>query len=115
MVLLSAAMWAGRFYVVYHYSLAPESLKAYLARLSSKPPFSFEYCDVLAESPAEEGDAVIKFNFTLFQCPECKNELLKSDATAKHGNKWVALRELCGAQAVPPGTSLMTAFGKQAA
>lgn len=195
MVLLSTAMWAGRFFVVYHYSHAaevipfadymkeylthlkfkrsghsdtniglfgygvaalqwlgfvgpaiiyffilrskaycencgkffkkmatlkkqfgtPGSMKDYLAKLASKPPFSFEYCDVLAENPMEEGSANIKLNFTLLQCPECKSELLKSDAMAKHGNKWVALKELGFMQKVPPGTSLMTAFGKQAA
>ncbi len=90
-----------------------EEFKLYLEKLRSKPAYSAEFSDALLEYPENGGQRVVNLSFTLKQCPECKTEILSSDASALQKGQWKPISGFARTSAVPVGTSLMSAFGKQ--
>ncbi|MEZ0224758.1 MAG: hypothetical protein ACAH83_09415 [Alphaproteobacteria bacterium] len=92
-----------------------EGLTTYLAKLHSKQIFSYEYCDVLAESPETltMKDCTAALNYQLRQCPGCKREILSSSGMVLRGKQWAPVKELGKTIQVTQGSTLLSAFGKQ--
>lgn len=93
-----------------------EALNVFLGKLAALPPFSYQYGDALAapQEPVKVKSGSIQLWNTLYQCPGCKAEILVTDAMAKEGGNWSTIRGFKRTEQVPPGATLLGAFGKQA-
>lgn len=92
-----------------------EAMNVFLGKLAALPPFSYEYGDALAaaQEPVKVRSGSIQLYYTLYQCPGCKVEILTADAAVKESGNWSTIRGTKRMDPVPPGSTLLGAFGKQ--
>lgn len=93
---------------------APQAMAEYHDTLFGLPVDTTEFADlarVTCEAKTEKGASMLTMK--LYGCPECKDQMIKTEVSVYNGRDWKAIDDLGRKYAVPQGVNLVSVYRKQ--